>query len=75
MVLAGSFAFTIVRVYPKTWLPFAALLTMGAILLVTADAHFVSDIFAGSFARATAGAYRGRALVAAHYCLKWLAKI
>jgi hypothetical protein len=59
MVLASAFAFTIMRVYPRTWPLFAALLMLGTILLVTADAHFVADIIAGLFVGATAGFMAG----------------
>jgi membrane-associated phospholipid phosphatase len=59
MVMASAFAFAIIRLYPRTWLPLTALLCLGAILLVIGDFHFLSDVVAGAFVGGTAGFLAG----------------
>ena len=55
MVLAGAFGGVLMRLYPKTIVPLAGLLLVGAGLLVLGDWHFVSDVVAGAFVGVSAG--------------------
>jgi membrane-associated phospholipid phosphatase len=55
MVLSGAFAGVFMRLYRKSMLPFAALLLIGAVLLVLGDWHFVSDVIGGAFVGLSAG--------------------
>ena len=59
MVLAGAFAGVFLRLYRRSTLPLAALLFVGAVLLVVGDWHFVSDVIAGTFVGVSAGLLAG----------------
>ncbi|MBU6299270.1 MAG: phosphatase PAP2 family protein [Alphaproteobacteria bacterium] len=59
MVLACAFAGVIMKLYPRSIWPLAALLSFGAALLVYGDWHFASDVIAGAFVGISAGLLAG----------------
>ncbi len=59
MVLAGAFAAVFMRLYRTSILPLSALLLIAAVLLITGDWHFVSDVIAGTFVGVSAGLLAG----------------
>ena len=64
MVLAGSFAAVFMRLYRISILPLSALLLVAAVLLITGDWHFVSDVIAGTFVGVSAGLLAGEVWLA-----------
>ena len=64
MVLAGSFAAVFMRLYRISILPLSALLLVAAVLLITGDWHFVSDVIAGIFVGVSAGLLAGEVWLA-----------
>lgn len=64
MVLAGAFAGVFMRFYRASITPLAALLIVGALLLIVGDWHFISDVIAGTFVGITGGLLAGEAWLA-----------
>lgn len=60
MTLAGAFAGVFMCTYPRSIWPLSLLLGCGAVLLVTGNWHFISDVIAGTFAGVTAGLMAGQ---------------
>lgn len=64
MVLSGAFAGVFMRLYRNSILPLSALLLIAAVLLVTGDWHFVSDVIAGTFVGVSVGILAGEVWLA-----------
>ena len=64
MVLGGAFAAVFMRLYRTSILPLSALLLVAAVLLITGDWHFVSDVIAGTFVGVSAGLLAGEVWLA-----------
>ncbi len=64
MVLASAFAAVFMRLYRTSILPLSALLLVAAVLLITGDWHFVSDVIAGTFVGVSAGLLAGEVWLA-----------
>ena len=60
MALAASFGGTLMTLIPGSRWPLSALLSVGTVILVVGDWHFVSDVIAGGFVGISAGALAGR---------------
>jgi membrane-associated phospholipid phosphatase len=59
MAMASAFAGVWIRLYPKTALAFFGLTSLGMIVLVMGDWHFLSDVIAGTVLGTTVGLITG----------------